>query len=186
MAHPGLMPLVPNRACGGCTACCRFLGISTKDLEKPTNVLCQHGTTGGCSIYERRPEVPCRVWHCGWRHMATLGEEWRPDLSGVMIRIDVPGIALLVTGDPDMVLRRTDFATLVAASISAGHEVFLEFPGPPGFYPSKDSLNAPLADGLARRDLASVRRTLLRIKDGVFAKNEWQRDRMTIRSSIGS
>ena len=185
MAHPGLMPLVANRACGGCTACCQFLGIATSDLEKPANVLCLHCVSDGCGIYERRPEVPCRVWHCGWRHMATLGEEWRPDVSGVMIRVDVPGLALLVIGDPDEVLRRTDFATLVAASISAGHDVFLEFPGPPGFYPSKDSLNARLAEGLSRRDLASVRRTLLMIRDEVFARNEWQRDRLTMRSAFG-
>jgi hypothetical protein len=114
--------------------------------------------------------------------MAKLGDAWRPDISGVIIRIDVPGVVLLVIGDPDEVLKRQDFATLVAASIADGHEVFLEFPGPPGFFPSKTSLNAPLAEGLARRDLALVQRTMLEIKDDVFATNKWERDGLTMRS----
>jgi hypothetical protein len=90
-----------------------------------------------------------------------------------------------VIGDPDEVLRRADFATLIAASIAAGQEVFLEFPGPPGSFPSKDSLNAPLAEGLARRDLALVQRTLLAIKDEVFASNPWEPDGLTMRSAFG-
>jgi hypothetical protein len=185
MAQPNLLPLVPDRACGGCVACCQFLPISVPELEKPANLLCRHCVEGGCGIYERRPEKPCRVWHCGWRHMAKLGEEWRPDISGVIIRIDVPGVVLLVIGDPDEVLRREAFATLVAASIAAGNEVFLEFPGPPGFFPSKSSLNAPLAEGITRRDLALVQRAMIAIKDEVFATHVWERDGLTMRSVFG-
>ena len=69
-------------------------------------------------------------------------------------RLEITGktpFVLLVIGDPDKVLRRLDFATLVGASMADGHEVFLEFPGHPGFFPSKTSLNAPLAEGMRRR-----------------------------------
>ena len=117
--------------------------------------------------------------------MAKLGDAWRPDISGVIIRIDVPGVVLLVIGDPDKVLRRQDFATLAAASIADGHEVFLEFPGPPGFFPSKTSLNEPLAVGMARRDLGLVQRGMLAIKDEVFATNKWERDGLKMRSIYG-
>ena len=37
---------------------------------------------------DTRYEV-CRTYHCGWRALGQLGEEWRPDKSGVLIDFQV-------------------------------------------------------------------------------------------------
>jgi hypothetical protein len=39
-----------------------------------------------CSIYERRPEHPCRDFVCGWlREGSPFPEDFRPDRLGVMV-----------------------------------------------------------------------------------------------------
>jgi hypothetical protein len=71
--------LVANRECGECTACCVNLRIDEPGLQKKAGIPCPNMTPkGGCKIYSERPSV-CRTWHCAWRYMSQLGEEWRPD-----------------------------------------------------------------------------------------------------------
>jgi hypothetical protein len=39
-----------------------------------------------CTIYERRPQHPCRAFTCGWLQPGSpFPDEFRPDLLGVMI-----------------------------------------------------------------------------------------------------
>lgn len=106
---------VPQGECGSCVVCCEWLDIETEGLSKKAGILCSHCTGAGCGIYETRPSL-CRGFHCGWRIIPKMGEDWRPDKSGVMILIvekDVPsqydgantGFNFVVIGGEKAVLR---------------------------------------------------------------------------------
>src|SRR5947209_3029745 len=75
------MTALHKRKCGPCTVCCTELKIP--QLRKQARVPCQHLTVSGCGIYQTRPDV-CREFLCGWRLFEEMGDDWRPDLSGVM------------------------------------------------------------------------------------------------------
>ncbi|HEY0267257.1 MAG TPA: YkgJ family cysteine cluster protein [Rhizomicrobium sp.] len=74
----------PERGCGPCNACCEHLKIDHPELQKPAGALCGHYGRGGCGIYEHRPSV-CQAFFCGWRQLDFLGEDWRPDNSGILM-----------------------------------------------------------------------------------------------------
>jgi hypothetical protein len=75
---------VPGRECGACDACCVLFEITEPSIAKAAGVPCRHLTKGGCAVYESRPQT-CRSWLCGWRLIASLPEDWRPDLSGILV-----------------------------------------------------------------------------------------------------
>ena len=77
-----------RRDCGDCQVCCVALRIEDAELQKPAGVVCRF-LNHGCSIYQSRPST-CRHWLCGWRMQPELGEDWRPDRSGVLL---IPEIA---------------------------------------------------------------------------------------------
>jgi len=78
--------LLKDRECGKCTACCVELTIEDPALTKLPGINCKHlKKNKGCNIYDDRPET-CRKWFCMWRFMPLLGEEWRPDLKGILIK----------------------------------------------------------------------------------------------------
>src|SRR5262245_7587478 len=87
----GLMDLVaapttplPGRSCGGCTLCCKVLGVPA--LEKPRGTWCSHCERGtGCRIYETRPDA-CRTFLCGWLVNPRFGAEWKPERSKIVDR----------------------------------------------------------------------------------------------------
>jgi hypothetical protein len=86
------------RECGACNLCCKLLGISDPQLNKPADTWCSHVKKGaGCGIYERRP-IQCRAFVCGWLAGA-MGDHWRPDRSKMI---------LSSTDRPDMVLVHVD------------------------------------------------------------------------------
>ena len=69
--------IVPGRACGSCSLCCKAVGV--EELDKPIGVWCRHCAKGkGCGIYETRP-ASCRVFMCQWMLSEGLGPEWKPD-----------------------------------------------------------------------------------------------------------
>ena len=80
---------VHGRQCGQCTACCD--GWVVGEIEgyemKPGTPCHFRGSPGhGCSIYERRPQKPCRDFVCGWLQAASpFPDDWRPDKLGVMV-----------------------------------------------------------------------------------------------------
>src|SRR5262245_37176595 len=81
------MQLVPNRECGECNVCCKALLIDEPTLQKPPGVLCANWKPArGCGIYDTRPAA-CRGFFCGWRMMPELGDELRPDRSGILVRM---------------------------------------------------------------------------------------------------
>jgi len=118
-----------KRQCGPCTACCTELQIEAPELHKKAGVRCSH-LAAGCSIYESRPGV-CREFLCGWRLFAELTDDWRPDLSGVMMMRKAPGelppawegavfgIQLVIVGG-EAAIQRPGFAEYVVQQLAKG------------------------------------------------------------------
>jgi hypothetical protein len=82
-----LGPVLADRACGDCVACCTVLTVDTPDFSKPAGTPCTHLTSRGCGIHAVRPHI-CRTWFCAWRRVAALSDEARPDRSGILVSLD--------------------------------------------------------------------------------------------------
>src|SRR5262245_31688695 len=89
-----------GRKCGSCSLCCKLLDIP--EIDKPDNQWCKHCKPGhGCTIYDMRPPV-CRAFACQWLVNSSLGMEWLPTRSKMVLR-NVPsagGLVLNVSVDP--------------------------------------------------------------------------------------
>ena len=77
----------PSRSCGPCNRCCRgTLDGTIRGHVMGGGVPCHFLVDGGCSIYEERPEQPCRRFYCAWRlRRNPFPDEFRPDKLGVII-----------------------------------------------------------------------------------------------------
>ena len=82
-----LGPVLADRDCGDCAACCSVLTVDTPDFKKPAGTPCRHLASRGCSIHADRPHI-CRTWFCAWRRVAAMPEEARPDRSGLLVSLD--------------------------------------------------------------------------------------------------
>jgi len=88
-----VIPIIPERACGDCTACCE--GWLTGEAHGHTF---QPGRPcfylqDGCGIYETRPENPCQTYKCVWLKEDTLPLWMRPDKSkAIVTEREVEGI----------------------------------------------------------------------------------------------
>jgi hypothetical protein len=179
--------ILATRTCGKCTACCRFLPIVEPTLTKPMGVLCQHCKPNqGCTVYDLRPAA-CRGWNCGWRKLPNLAPSWRPDKSGIMLRMDgdpfADGVTVSLIGGA-AALRNKQLEPLISSWIRAGIKVFLQCVGAPGFLPSLTLLN-PLIDEFVRSgDGQSVTQALREIHDAVQRQHVWERDGLEHRSSV--
>ena len=82
-----LAPETAARQCGSCTACCDGWVVGTiYGHEMKPGVPCHFRGEGCCTIYEKRPEEPCRKFVCGWLAPGSpFPESFRPDRLGVMI-----------------------------------------------------------------------------------------------------
>jgi hypothetical protein len=119
--------LVPGRHCGDCSLCCKLIRVDA--FAKPPGVWCTHCVSspgkidpktdpeespGGCRIYESRP-VECRDFYCAWLASPTLGEEWRPSRSKLVLRVESGGHLIAVhvdPGDPAAWRRESYYPTL--------------------------------------------------------------------------
>jgi hypothetical protein len=71
--------VVPGRACGTCTLCCKVVSIA--EIGKAAGEWCRHCLPGrGCGIHPARPYV-CRGAYCEWMISKGLGPEWKPERS---------------------------------------------------------------------------------------------------------
>ncbi len=141
--------LVPGRTCGGCTVCCTTLVVDTPEIQKAPGVTCKY-CKGGCTIYETRYPV-CRDYHCAWRKLDILDDNWRPDRSQVFAQFErdnIPpsfdadfGIGLLLIGDPGWTVRQEWFQHVVASGVMSHIPIFLCLPGPRGSQAAKTLLN---------------------------------------------
>jgi len=82
-----LGPVLADRTCGDCMACCTVLTVDTPDFKKPAGTPCPHLGSHGCSIHAVRPHI-CRTWFCAWRRVAEMPEEARPDRSGLLVSLN--------------------------------------------------------------------------------------------------
>lgn len=156
------MEVVPNRECGECNACCTNLTIP--ELNKPFGVTCRHlEPKVGCKIYAARP-APCRHYFCLWRYMGTLGDQWRPDRSGVLgsfIKEVPPGYAsqfsirLQLIGAHDVV-RTPAFAEFVAYAIRKEIPVFIVLSGEVGLTAGWAFLNENLKPAVMANNLEGI------------------------------
>lgn len=82
-----LGPVLADRACGDCTACCTELTVNTPEFAKPAGTPCIHLSGRGCGIHAVRPRI-CRTWFCAWRRVASLPDAARPDRSGLLVSLN--------------------------------------------------------------------------------------------------
>ena len=79
----------PNerRSCGACTACCDgWLQIDVRGHQVRPGRPCPFRAEHGCSIYDERPQHPCREFVCGWLAASSPLPEWmRPDRSDMIM-----------------------------------------------------------------------------------------------------
>lgn len=75
-----------KRECGSCTECCR--GWLTGEVNghafypgQPCHFVGEHG----CSIYQDRPENPCKVFECEWLRNKEIPEWMKPDKCKVLM-----------------------------------------------------------------------------------------------------
>lgn len=106
------------KPCGDCTACCEGW-LADASLGMYPGKHCPNLEFGRCTIYEDRPEHPCRAFNCMWRKTTFMGEELRPDKSGAIVVattiVDWPLLQVVPTTGthpPEPVLHR---AMLMAA-----------------------------------------------------------------------
>ena len=159
------MDLMPGRQCGDCSACCVVLNVDTPEFQKMPGKPCAHLCAGGgCAIHATRFPV-CREYHCAWRYLASLGEEWRPDRSGVLVDFQHdelpahlpkrPGVRVTVFKAPTAEFQPL-FLRWVAGLVAQDVPVVLAVPGPPGHFPAGAILNDALKDPVSRRDITGV------------------------------
>lgn len=88
-----------TRQCGGCTMCCKIMGIA--ELNKPRDQWCPHCSIGkGCQIYDSKPSS-CSNFRCVWLDVPALSEKARPDREwAVMFTPDDGSESLHVHIDP--------------------------------------------------------------------------------------
>lgn len=74
------------RQCNECTACCEgWLDGKVYDKYFQPGRPCHFMCETGCSIYENRPENPCKSYQCEWLINLEIPEWLKPNLSGVII-----------------------------------------------------------------------------------------------------
>ncbi len=163
--------LVSGRECGECTACCVFLLIKDENFNKPADQACSHMIEkGGCKIYSERPSV-CQNWHCAWRFMEQLGDEWRPDRSGILLRSDENGIIFQPIREPKDVLTRERALELIGGGIEQGISMSMSIPTKKGFRSYSMPLNRPLALAVKSRRLPAIRAKMIELIEFASAQN---------------
>jgi hypothetical protein len=131
-----VIPLVsapePARSCGSCTACCDgWLAGTVHGHVMEPGTPCHFVGAGGCTIYEQRPESPCRSFVCAWMAPGSpFPDELRPDRCGVIIANvrwrDQPAYLMRAAGrDPSPQL----LVAMQRFSVQTGRPFFYEMAG---------------------------------------------------------
>lgn len=93
------------RQCGSCTACCEgWAEGEIRGHRMHPGLHCHFLQDGACTIYDERPQSPCRNFVCGWLLPGSpFPEDFRPDRCGVIIVPmrwqDRPAFVLLSAGN---------------------------------------------------------------------------------------
>jgi hypothetical protein len=156
------------------------MAIDKPDIQKAAGVLCRH-CQDGCSIYEIRPQV-CRSFHCGWRQLPILDDDWRPDRSGVFVEVEeIDGetaISLILIGNPLKTVRQDWFIAFVRTGVGGRVPLHLGIPGPTGFKGASLPLNTRQMFEAANTSRAQVKdlleKELKRLKAHAFEPRVFQ------------
>lgn len=154
-------------------------------LHKPAGVRCSNCQPDNlCAIYDERPN-PCRAFLCGWRLIAQLGEDWRPDRCGILLMPaehaalprDGPTTGIQILLAHAGAIHKRELPGLIAAWIEAKLPVFLAISLASG-NPSKAAhLNSALDDIVRRKDQPAMIHLLENIvhtlSDGGDARASW-------------
>ena len=170
------MDLVAGRNCGECSVCCVVLNIDSKEFQKFPGVPCTYLHQGkGCAIHATVFPT-CRGYHCGWRYLSRLSEEWRPDKSGVLIDFQTedlppayserPAVRLMIVGPIGTMFERR-FLELVRSLIASGAPVVLAVPGPPKHFAVSVFLNDLLKEPVQNGDFAGIEAVLRTLAAGL-------------------
>lgn len=178
------LPLLPDRTCGGCVECCRFIPLELPELAKPTGELCAYCVDGaGCGVHEIRPQT-CRTWFCVWR-VVELSDDWRPDRSGVIVRPDglTEGEITLYVIDRSDFLLSDDFFDTVVHWLDNGIRLALSLPGPVGTFPVRAVVTDYLQQAITAGDRDLFDRLVARSLDSLAA-HDWQPDGIVARYAV--
>lgn len=75
-----------NRSCGECTVCCEgFLEGEVRGHKFMQDTHCYFLEEKKCTIYNERPEDPCRKYNCFWKINYEIPDDMRPDISKVVM-----------------------------------------------------------------------------------------------------
>ena len=81
-----MIPIFKERACNGCSACCEgALHGQAHGHAFWKGRPCHFLGKNCCTIYENRPDDPCKSFKCGYLIFEWMPEWMRPDLSGVIV-----------------------------------------------------------------------------------------------------
>ncbi len=81
-----------DRSCGTCTLCCKLIGVTDLEPEKPAGQWCSFCDRkgGGCNAYDERPEG-CSNFSCLW--LAGIGDDRiKPERCKVVLSFAESGI----------------------------------------------------------------------------------------------
>lgn len=74
------------RSCDGCTKCCEgWLTGEVHGRRFAPGVPCHFMGKTGCTIYEDRPEHPCKTFECQWLVNAEIPEWMKPDMCNAIV-----------------------------------------------------------------------------------------------------
>lgn len=74
-----------NRECGDCNLCCHgWLYAEVFDQVLSYGSPCHYVGCNGCTVYEQRPEDPCRTYKCVWLKDGLLPEWFKPNKSNLI------------------------------------------------------------------------------------------------------
>ena len=81
------LPPASARQCGECTACCQgWAEGEIRGHRMHPGQHCHFLQHGACTIYEERPQSPCRNFVCGWLAPGSpFPDSFRPDRLGVIV-----------------------------------------------------------------------------------------------------
>lgn len=74
-----------TRECGDCTRCCEgWLNAEIYDMKMYQGKPC-HYLGKKCTIYDNRPENPCKSYTCEWLTNEDFPEWLKPNISNVIV-----------------------------------------------------------------------------------------------------
>ena len=77
---------IPQRTCGTCTECCKgWLWGDAYGKPFYSGHPCHFLGNGYCTIYDKRPESPCRTYLCAWMRSDEFPEWFKPENSKVVM-----------------------------------------------------------------------------------------------------